>query len=196
MPQFTDWIHQLSQAMLQTQCRKSGELIDLEQGFEAAAQELKDTGRRNGSIWWIGNGGSAAICSHLSQDVLNKLQIKSQPISDHSLLTCMANDFGYEEVYSRPLETLGEKGDLLIAISSSGNSANILNALKRAQEKGMRTLTLSAFKEDNALWNSPADVAFYLPTELYGQAESGHEALLHAVIEVAWLANKDSVEDL
>ena len=99
----------------------------------------------------------------------------------------MANDFGYENVYRRPFETLLRPGDALILVSSSGRSRNILGCAELARERGVALVTLSAFAEDNPLWRHPADVAFFLPAVLYGHAEVGHEALLHAIIEVAWL---------
>ena len=108
-------------------------------------------------------------------------------LADAPLLTCMANDFGYAEIYERPLRTLTKKGDMLIAVSSSGNSENILRYARLAREREMKLVTLSAFAEDNPLWQAEADVSFHLPTRLYGHAEVGHEALLHAVLETMML---------
>jgi D-sedoheptulose 7-phosphate isomerase len=101
----TLWLDELSLALQATTCRVARATASLDEGLRAAQQELIDVRERRGSLWWIGNGGSASMCSHFSQDSLNKLGIRSVPLSDTSLLTCMANDFGYENVYKRPLDT-------------------------------------------------------------------------------------------
>lgn len=182
-----EWLHALGTLDALTKCKVGGSQAELPEAYAAVANLFRETRDAEGTVWWVGNGGSSAICNHLSQDVLNKLKVRSQTVTDPSLMTCMANDFGYEEVYARPLRQLARKEDMLIAISSSGNSANIVACATEARERGMRVVTLSAFKEDNKLWNHPSEVAFMLPVDLYGLAEVGHEALLHAAIECQWL---------
>jgi D-sedoheptulose 7-phosphate isomerase len=182
-----EWLGELETILQNTCCRVSGKETSQEAAFEKVAELLLNIRRNNAAIWWVGNGGSSALCSHLAQDVLNKLKIRSIALNDSALLTCMANDFGYQNVYSRPLETLAQKGDLLIAVSSSGTSSNILNCADLALSIGMSLITLSAFEETNPLWARLADAAFYLPCKMYGQVEVGHEALLHGVIETTWL---------
>ncbi len=177
------WLTEFKKVLDSAACRVCSKPAPVEVGLEAVAAELRRIRERNAGVWWIGNGGSAALGSHLSQDLLNKLGIRSQALTDVSLLTCMANDFGYQNVYARPLEVLARPGDLIIAVSSSGRSANILACARLAKDKGLRLITLSAFDAHNPLWTHDADVAFYLPTSTYGHAELGHEALLHAVIE-------------
>jgi len=183
----SDWLSELNKRILASSARAEGKPVTLEKGFQILREALLDTRARDANVWWVGNGGSAALCAHLSQDLLNKLKLRSQAFADASLITCMANDFGYAQVYAKPLAALARPGDLLIAISSSGKSENILACARLAREKDMRLVTLSGFKADNPLWSMPADVAFYLPAELYGQVEIGHEALLHGVIETLWL---------
>ncbi|WP_158089561.1 SIS domain-containing protein [Magnetofaba australis] len=190
MMQPMEWFDALHGALTQSQCRIQGEPAELAAGLNTLGQLLAQTQRDGASVWWAGNGGSAALCSHLSQDLLNKLGIRSQTINDPALLTCMSNDYGYEQVYARPLSVLARPGDLALLISSSGASANILNAARWARDNGLKLATLSAFKADNPLFALPADAAFYLPCSLYGHAEVGHEALIHAVIESLWLQQK------
>jgi D-sedoheptulose 7-phosphate isomerase len=184
------WLETLGTIAAATKCRVDGHDSVLSAGYERIAELFRATRERQGTIWWVGNGGSCAICSHLAQDALNKLAVRSQVLSDPSLMTCMANDFGYAEVYARPLRRLARPGDCLVAISSSGNSQNIVNCADYALEAGLGLVTLSAFDEDNKLWNHKSDVALYLPLSLYGLAEVGHEALLHAAIECQYLAEK------
>ncbi|MFH2060672.1 MAG: SIS domain-containing protein [Pseudomonadota bacterium] len=182
-----DWLRQLSVVLDKTKSKVGR----AEASFDVASKEVMAllktsiTGKR--SVFWVGNGGSASICAHLSQDMMNKLNIKSLYFGETSLLTCMANDFGYEQVYAKPLKQFVQKEDILIAISSSGNSDNILNCVKIAQDTGMKIITLSGMREDNKLWNSQSDVSFFLSSDLYGIVEVGHEALLHGMIETLWL---------
>ncbi len=181
------WYQGLFNAVQSTKCRLKTKEAEFENALSAVRDLFINANKKNKSVWWVGNGGSSAICSHLAQDVMNKLDIRSLYVGDTSLMTCMANDFGYENVYSRPLAKLSESGDTLIAISSSGNSENILSCVRAAQEKGMNIITLSGMNETNKLWNSENDVSFFVTSDLYGIVEMGHEAILHGIIEVLWL---------
>jgi D-sedoheptulose 7-phosphate isomerase len=184
------WLETLGAISQTAKCRLGGKDATLAAGYARITKLFRSTREQQGTIWWVGNGGSCAICSHLAQDTLNKLAVRSQVLSDASLMTCMANDFGYAEVYARPLRQLARPGDALVAISSSGNSQNIINCADLAVERDLGLITLSAFDESNTLWNHASDVALFLPLDLYGLAEVGHEALLHAAIECQYLAEK------
>ena len=179
----TTWLTDFNLSIDKVVPRIEGKEVSLEQAFNEVMKLLRKLRERDGALWWIGNGGSAAICSHLSQDVMGKLNIRSMAFSDVALLTCCANDFGYSQSYMKPLEKMVRKGDMLIAISSSGNSKNILNAVDFARKKDMPCVTLSGFSEDNLLRKQSSDVDFYLPSNLYGIVEVGHELLLHCLIE-------------
>ncbi len=186
-----DWFDCLSRTIASAKGKIEGKPSSLEQIFDATEKLLLSVRQENRSVWWVGNGGSAAVCSHLSQDMMNKLRIKSIYQGDTSLLTCMANDFGYIQGYARPLDQLSEKGDLLIAISSSGNSDNIIACTDLAKKKGMKIITLSGMSPDNRLWNCDSDVSYFVDSTLYGIVEVSHEALLHGVIETLWLKNQE-----
>lgn len=184
------WLSELHLKITSSECRVGGRAASLEDGLSAFGGLLNEVRQKRSGLYWVANGGSNALASHLSQDLLNKLGIRSNTFSDSALITCMANDYGYESVYLRPLTTLANAGDMLIAISSSGRSQNILACAKFAVEHNMKLVTLSGFDKDNPLYAHSADVAFYLPSKLYGQVEVGHEALLHSVIESLFLAEK------
>ena len=185
------WLGQLAQVLSQGKAKVAGKECSLERALQAVQDTFIEVRSKNKAVWWVGNGGSSALCSHLSQDLLNKLKMRSQSMSDVSLLTCMANDFGYEQVYARPLETLAQEGDLLIAVSSSGKSKNILNCVELTKRKKMPLISLSAFEANNPLWQmSDCGVSFYLNCDLYGLVEVGHEALLHSAIETLFLKEK------
>ena len=127
------------------------------------------------------------MCSHFSQDSLNKLGLRSVPLSDTSLLTCIANDFGYENTYRRPLDTLLQRDDLLVSISSSGESKNILVCAELALSKSVRLISLSGFSPKNALWNTQAHVAFHVSSTKYGIVETAHSAIIHCFLEDLYL---------
>ncbi len=187
------WLKKLNQTIFSAKGRKEEKQISLEDACLAAGKIIRQTIESGASIWWVGNGGSAAICSHLSQDTLNKLDARSFCLADPSLMTCMANDFGYENVYVKPLDKLAKPNDLLIAISSSGNSENIILCANMALKRDMDLITLSGFKENNRLWNIKSDLSFFVSTDLYGIAELSHEAILHGIIESLWLEKQDAL---
>lgn len=179
-----EWIEDLHKKLQAIECSVAGRTLGLGEAFERFAQILNEAKQRKSSVWWVGNGGSAGMCSHLSQDILNKLGVRSFVLTDPALLTCMANDYGYSQVYARPLATVAKEQDVLIAISSSGKSENILAASNLAQQRNMTLVTLSGFAPNNPLRQVAAALSFYVPSQLYGQVEIGHETILHAVIEV------------
>ncbi len=184
MNEYEIWIGGLYSAVGSTKCRvgrREVPFVDAAEAFTSLIERVKGDGR---TIWWAGNGGSLGICAHLAQDVLNKLKTRSIALSDPSLLTCMANDFGYEEVYSRPLRVLAQAGDAIVLLSSSGNSANIVNCAAVAKERNIDLITFSSFDGANRLYLHDAAIAFHVPAKLYGHAETGHLVLLHAMIDV------------
>lgn len=131
-------------------------------------------------IFLIGNGGSAAIASHIANDLVNR-RLDATALVDAPTLTCLANDYGYESVYVRQIAACGKRGDVLIAISSSGRSANILRAVEAANILGMRTLTFTGFDVDNTL-KSMGHVNVHVPSKDYGVVEVAHLALLHSIL--------------
>lgn len=176
---------------MSSQCKLGKEFVDLEHGCYAAVKIINTTIESDASIWWVGNGGSAAICSHLSQDMLNKLGARSFFPGDASLMTCMSNDYGYENAYCQILEKLARSKDLLVAISSSGNSENIISCAKMALRRGLDFITLSGFKDDNKLWNMESNLSFFVSADLFGLVELSHEAILHGIIESLWLEKSE-----
>lgn len=130
----------------------------------------------------IGNGGSAGIASHFHTDLVKTLKIPAQTLYDANLMTCLGNDYGYEHIFSSSLQLVMRPQDLLVAISSSGKSPNILNAAKTAREKKAGLFTLSGFAEDNPL-RQIGDLNYYINIADYGLVETGHFFLLHTIID-------------
>lgn len=179
----TRWMKDLYTLLLSTQASAFGQIIPVEEAFSQAHTMIHEIKNQCGSIWWVGNGGSASLCSHFSQDLANKQKIKSLPFTDASLITCQANDFGYENAYARLIEIFAQPGDLLVAISSSGESKNILKAVDIANKKSVGSITFSGFAAENKLFRSKSDLSFYTPSTSYGLVETAHSSLLHGIID-------------
>jgi D-sedoheptulose 7-phosphate isomerase len=128
----------------------------------------------------IGNGGSAAIASHIANDMV-KSGWDAFALTDPAVLTCMANDMGYENVYREQLKRHGLSQDILIAISSSGRSANIVNACAYARSRDMKVITCSGFDAGNPL-RDMGDYNIWVPSANYGIVECAHLAILHSLV--------------
>lgn len=161
--------------------RKGGDL-GIEAGVTAAANALAGVRRNNGAVYVIGNGGSAGIASHVITDFVNVAKLRAYTLHDSSLLTCMANDYGYENAFARLLKQMAKPGDALVAISSSGKSANIRNAAAQATASGATAITLSGFAGDNPL-RALGDINIWLDSTDYGFVEIGHQFVLHNVAD-------------
>ena len=153
------------------------------------ARELLEAAARNGKrIFAVGNGGSAAIADHLCCDLTKGTHVHGHPIVDTTSMTsnvalysAIANDFGFENVFATQISFIGRQGDVLIAISSSGNSPNILAALKMAQGIDMATIGLSGFT--GGLVARTAQVSLHIDACNYGIVEDGHQALMHVLAQ-------------
>ena len=130
------------------------------------------------SIYLIGNGASASMASHFAADLAKNAHLHTEVFSDLSLITAISNDMGYEWVFAEPLRRRAKKGHMLVAISSSGNSKNVLHAVKVAQKMGVKVITLSAMSPENPL-RSLGYINIYVPAQTYGHAETCHAAILH-----------------
>jgi D-sedoheptulose 7-phosphate isomerase len=162
---------------------RSANKLPLEQGCEwlrSNAHQAHDGGNR---IIFIGNGGSAAIASHLAIDFSKNGGLRSLALNDAAALTCLSNDFGYEHVFAKQLELHARPGDLLVAISSSGQSPSILNATIIARDRNCKVATFSGFNRDNEL-RQTGDINFYVRSSEYGFVEIAHLTLCHAVLDL------------
>lgn len=160
-----------------------GKTIGLTTALEDSIRIISALTSFSNKVILIGNGGSAAIASHMAVDFWKNGGIKSTAFNDSSLLTCLGNDFGYPCIFSKPIEMFADKGDILIAISSSGRSENILNGVRAAESKGCRVITMSGFKPDNPL-RAMGEINFYVPSMSYGYVELTHNAICHCLVDV------------
>ena len=149
-------------------------LFVLNQSFESGAR-----------IWIAGNGGSAATASHFATDLSRCKNSRNKPIKGISLcdnsglITAISNDFGYEYIFSHQLSNFATTGDLLIVLSASGNSKNILEVIGWAKNNQVKTIALTGFDGGEA--NKLADISIHIPTEIgdYGVAEDAHSIVCH-----------------
>jgi D-sedoheptulose 7-phosphate isomerase len=150
-------------------------------------ETLLEARRRGATIYFIGNGGSAATASHFANDLSIGTNDYDRPFRAISLvdnipiITAISNDFGYDEIFVRQLQVLGKKGDVLVGISASGNSVNLIKAFDYALKVGIKTIAITAF--DGGKMKTLADECIHVPTEPkeYGPAEDVHMILDHLV---------------
>lgn len=170
-----------------------GNRIGLDRGVDWVRKSARSVHDAGNKIMFVGNGGSASIASHMSIDFSKNGKLRSLAFNDPSALTCLGNDLGYENVFATQLGFHARPGDLLIAISSSGRSPNILAAVATAREHDCDVVTFSGFGEDNALRRT-GDVNFYLRSNFYGFVEIGHLSLCHAILDLDMGWNPESTK--
>ena len=142
------------------------------------SQEIKNCLNRNGKIIWCGNGGSAADSLHLSSEFVGKFKKKRRALSsitlssDISNLTCIANDFGYENVFSRQLESVGSTADLLVCLSTSGNSQNIINCIKAAKKRNIKSILFTGNRGGKA--KKFSDINLIVPSRSTARIQEMH----------------------
>jgi D-sedoheptulose 7-phosphate isomerase len=161
---------------------KSYDVISIDHGMQAIISVLHQCRDQSGFVYIVGNGGSAAIASHAAIDFINMDKMRAISLLDPAVTTCISNDYGYEYVYSKQLTQFMKKEDVLIAISSSGKSQNIINAVTTAENAGAKTITLSGFSENNPL-RQTGDYNIWLNSNNYGQVEIGHAFILHYITD-------------
>jgi len=162
---------------------RAGKELDANACFLLWKEITCEVRSRKNAIFLIGNGASASMASHVAADLAKNAHVHTQVFTDLSLITAVANDLCFEEVYAEPLRRRMKKNDMLIAISSSGRSPNILLATKEAIRLGGVVITLSAMDPENPLRNLGI-INFYIPVGTYGMAETCHSAILHYWIDL------------
>lgn len=162
----------------------AGKTVAVDDGIARVHQAMGKLIGTPGKVMFVGNGGSAGIAGHLAIDFAKNGGVRSVTFNDASSLTCLGNDLGYDQVFAKQVEMQGLPGDILIAISSSGESKNILAAADKAKAMGCTCITLSGFAPGNRL-RSLGAVNFYVASGVYGFVETAHQAILHAILDTA-----------
>ena len=172
--EFLDDYYARYRKALETDVRK--ELI----AFRDLCLQLK---ARDGKLMIAGNGASASIASHAAVDFTKQAKICATAFNDHNLVTAFSNDYGYENWVAEAIQAYGNTGDAVVLISSSGKSANIVNAATKAQELGFQIVTFTGFSNSNPL-RASGDINFWLDSKAYNIVESLHNIWICAVVDL------------
>jgi phosphoheptose isomerase len=168
----------IQRLLRQTSFRDVGGELGAEPGFRRWTELTAGVRAERQTVFLIGNGASASMASHFAADMAKNGHIRTEVFSDPALFSAVANDLGYDQVFSEPLRRRCRPGDMLVAISSSGRSPNVLVAGQLARESGLHLVTLSAKDADNPL-RGLGTLNIYVPADTYGEAETCHAAILH-----------------
>ena len=176
-------IEQFSQVLVSTQVTdEQQQICEVEAQIKQLQERLAQLKKGQNNLYIVGNGGSAGVAAHAVTDFFNVAKIRATTLHESSLLTCMANDFGYENAVARMLGQLLDTGDMVIAISSSGNSLNMRNAATVANQNGAYVVTLTGFSANNPL-RSLGHMNIWLDSDDYGFVEVGHQFILHNIAD-------------
>jgi D-sedoheptulose 7-phosphate isomerase len=143
---------------------------------------INETVSLSGKLILVGNGGSAAIASHVAVDFTKAAKIRAINFNEADLITCYANDYGYDQWVSQALESYADHEDLIILISSSGRSPNILNGALKAKEMGLNIVTLSGFDAENSL-KRLGNINLWVDSTEYNIIEMTHHVWLLSVVD-------------
>ena len=187
-PPASQYLQTLSELMLNTQVTDgAGVALPLDEGAERAVEMIGAVAAASGKVMLAGNGGSAAVVSHVQNDLFKAVGVRALVFTEQPLLTALANDHGYEAAYERCMQLWGEARDLFITVSSSGSSENIVRAVETALAKGCKVITLSGFDADNSS-RRKGHLNFYVDSHVYGYVETAHAALTHFLTDRATVA--------
>ncbi len=156
--------------------------------IKIAGLQIAESLAKGGTLLWCGNGGSAADSQHLAAEFVGRFKKDRKALrsialtTDTSILTCIANDYSYEDIFSRQLEALARSGDVLVVISTSGNSENILRALNAAKELEIKTIALLG--KDGGLAAAHADLAIVIPSDSTARIQEAHILIGHILCDL------------
>lgn len=165
-----------------------GNKLDLQE-FEKTLELIKNTTLNGGKLIFVGNGGSAAIASHMAVDFTKACGIRAINFNEADLLTCFSNDYGYENWVAEALSAYSDDHDLVFLISSSGSSPNIVNAANYCIKKGLKLVCLSGFKSDNPIAKL-GDVNVWVDSIYYNFVEMVHHIWLVAIVDKISIGDK------
>lgn len=154
------------------------QVITTVKGFSLWVEMVKKLQNESGCLYLIGNGASSSMCSHFAADLTKNAHIRTQVFTDAALLTAVGNDISFERIFAESLLRTARAGDLLLTISSSGNSPNIIAGIEAARRLKMIVITLSGMNSSNAS-RRMGNLNIYVPGETYGIVETAHAAILH-----------------
>jgi D-sedoheptulose 7-phosphate isomerase len=143
---------------------------------------LKKYKKNSGKIIIFGNGGSASIASHFSVDMTKNAKIKTINLNEYNLITCFANDYGFENWISKAIEFYSEKEDLIILISSRGESKNMIKAARKIKKLKLKLITFTGFKKNNSL-KKLGDINIWINSKNYNYIENVHQIIMLSIVD-------------
>ena len=179
-----NYIHELIETLHTTEIWEnvSAKSETYDAGVQRLIECFLERRSKGANVFFIGNGGSSAIASHMTADFMKNGRMNTYSLYDNAVMTCMGNDYGYEYVFSKPMEFLVKADDLVVAISSSGNSPNIINAIQVAKQHGASVITFTGFLPGNTV-KQLGDINVYVPCQRYGIVESIHNLILQQIVD-------------
>ncbi len=169
--------------------KESLDLIDTSK-LENLVSIFLEANNNNNKIMLVGNGGSATIADHLTIDFINAAGIRAVNFNDPALITCFSNDYGYENWVERALDCYANSGDVLVLISSSGQSKNMLVGARKAKSLGLDVITLTGFSSNNPL-KELGDINLWVDSNEYNIVEMTHHIWLLAAVDYIIMNNKE-----
>ncbi len=160
----------------------SGKEIPLEEGVRLWIERAEETKEKGGLIFFCGNGASCTMAEHMSHDWFQNGKLNTYTVSETSHITAISNDVSYADVFAYRIERILTERDILVTVSSSGNSPNVIRAIEEARKKGAFIVTVSGKSPDNKS-RRMGDLNFHVPLDTYGLVESAHAVLLHSVLD-------------
>jgi len=159
-----------------------GVMQDQENAILHLCQMCHDIKLAGKTMYFIGNGASATMASHMAADFSKNCGCRAMAFNDIALMTAVSNDIHYEDCFAVPLTRFADRGDLLITVSSSGNSPNVINAINRARVMDLPVITISGMNADNRS-RTLGNLNFWVPAAGYGIVEASHQTLLHCWLD-------------
>ena len=144
---------------------------------------FQNTSKEGGKVILAGNGGSAAMASHVAVDITKNAGIRAVTFNEYDLITTLANDYGYENWISKAIEFYHNPNDIIVLISASGQSQNVINAAVRSKELGLTVITFSGFDSNNPL-HKLGDINLWVDSEVYNIVEMTHHIWLLAIVDM------------
>ena len=179
MERWNDYQDRLSAALAGLEVTdQAGHAVSEADGFARWVQVTRDVHDAGRHLYFIGNGGSAMIASHMAVDATKNGGLRAFAFNDPAFLTAISNDISFDEIFAMPLAKFGQAGDLLMTISSSGNSPNVVRGLETGRQMGMHLVTLSGKGPGNRS-RAMGDLNFYVPADRYGWVECAHQVIIH-----------------
>lgn len=185
------YIEKIKKALDNVEISKhNGTMLPYTEGIDELVHTFQEYKQSRQGVYLCGNGGSAGIALHMTADFMKNGGLCTYSLYQQATMTCLSNDLSYEYVFSKQLELLARPDELLVAISSSGESENIVKAIETMRQMKGRIITLTGFRPNNRI-RSMGDINLYVPIEQYGIVESIHNIILQQIVDC--IVEKDGI---